>query len=363
MSRHRQHLYRKPVTNPLSADDGTSRFTFNAASGSFTMAAIAGALRSSQFAGRCIRALTTGANAVPYIRSYSSQTKSPTMKNHLLTAIFILCTASIALAGAEKHDLALELYAKSGLEAQMQTIPQTVQESYLAVLEQKKERTDFDKLVGENIAWLVAKAYDTEAITNVLLKDIGEGMTSLEINQVLAWLDSPLGQKCTRLEMLASAPGEIDSLEEFMANTDWPAIPGKRIELLHALDEAAGITGAAVNININTQFAVSYMTISAMAPMSRQESEQLYERINAMRGPLQIALQSSIMNSLLYTYSGLSDEELAGYVDFASSDIGTKYHEVTSGGFQRAISNGSLELGRLIAGLVSRAHGKSFSDV
>lgn len=252
-------------------------------------------------------------------------------------------------AGAMDNRLVEELIVKSGIRQQIEQIPINVREG----LRQEQGRLqDFENKMAKLDA-AIDSSFNPKRMEVQLHDIIGKNLRVEDIREVLKWLDSPLGQKLTRMEEAAAEPAAKQemalALQQLIKD---PGAP-QRLRLLQRVENALQSTDAAVDMVMNIQIAI-LSALSAMAPTQPRPSfEQLAELVYKNRQQVQQVISQQVISGFLYTYRDVSDQDLETYIEFIVSPIGSKYHKVTMQAFSDVMITCSKIFGKAVGELLT----------
>ncbi len=236
-----------------------------------------------------------------------------------------------------------KLMVKSGLSKQLEQIAPMVQTGMAQQNQQSGSLTAAELNDLNNVA---AKAFDAKTLTENVRKHIQANLSEADIQAALTWLNSPLGEKITKLEEDASTPAAYAEMEKMGDKLGGNA---GRIDLVKKLDLAVKGTETGVALALNTQTALVAAMTSGMPQEKRPTMEAIEKELNKSRGQIQSAIEQSTLMSFLYAYRNLSDAEINKYIDFANSASGKKYSAVTSDAITAAVTNAAHVMGSMIA--------------
>jgi hypothetical protein len=81
--------------------------------------------------------------------------------------------------------------------------------------------------------------------------------------------------------------------------------------------------------------------------------------VEGSRGMIESMTREQVLLSLLYTYRDLSEAELRGYIEFATSPAGNTFNRVVSDAMSRTFVEKSGELGEVLGELLREAGERS----
>ncbi|MBL1259923.1 MAG: DUF2059 domain-containing protein [Thiotrichaceae bacterium] len=146
--------------------------------------------------------------------------------------ILALLWLSFSVAGVSaelsKAALVSTLMQQSGMDAQIELIPAQVK---AGIRDSARQGAPMDVVIQDK---LVA-ALDTQSLNQSVQAYMAEEMAADEMQQVLAWLESPLGERVVAMEVNASQPDTmLKMFTVFETERDRPG----RLARIHRIDEA-----------------------------------------------------------------------------------------------------------------------------
>jgi hypothetical protein len=260
----------------------------------------------------------------------------------IICAGLILLSSGLCFAEDGKADrqLVRTLMQKSGLSKQIEQIPATMQ----ADIVRASLESDNPLSQGEidDLSRKTAEAFNASILKDTVETYILGNLSEKDIRMVLAWVDSPLGEKISRLEEEASTPAAYQKIQKMAAQKIKKT---KRSELLSKLDDAIKATDAGVNIAVNMQVAFLLAVTAEMPADQRLSVEDILSEVNKDRTQLRQTIERETMAGFLYAYQSLTDSEIKKYILFAESEPGKKYHAVSAKGLNTALMQAGLALG------------------
>ena len=259
----------------------------------------------------------------------------------ICAGLILLCSGlCFAEDGKADRQLVRTLMQKSGLSKQIEQIPATMQADIVrASLESDNPLSQGDI---DDLSRKTAEAFNARILKETVETYILENLSEKDIQTVLAWVDSPLGEKISRLEEEASTPAAYQKIQKMAAKKIKKT---KRSELLSKLDDAIKATDAGVNIAGNMQVAFLLAVTAEMPADQRLSVEDILSEVNKDRTQLRQTIERETMAGFRYAYQSLTDSEIKKYILFAESEPGKKYHAVSAKGLNTALMQAGLALG------------------
>jgi hypothetical protein len=247
--------------------------------------------------------------------------------------------------GAQTGTTVDTLMQKSGIYEQIGYFPEHVKMGFLQTQQQDDALPDDEALA---IAGMIDQSFDPEALRSEIRQNITKGLTDQEMQQVIDWLDSPLGQKITALEKAAASTESYDRM--LSQQSEIFQQPQERKDLARQLDEAVKMTDLTLSITENTQLAMFAIFMELTPEDQRVPMGQVAAALKQDLLQYRDAAQEKTLGSILFTYADLTDAELGAYVDFARSTIGQTYHATVNDAFTIALAKGSRQLAQALNG-------------
>ena len=261
----------------------------------------------------------------------------------LLSRAALAATAILSVPATAQTplELAERLYERAAIAAQLAPIPA----QFAQGLEPYR-----GKMPDEVIAALVKggeKSFAEEALRGGIVADIARKMKPDDIVKTLDWLDSLVGRRVTLAEAGAAADIGTDAMRAWLGSEQGKARRPERdkalaelIRTTRAVEIGAGFIeavslGIAVGMDA-TQPVEKRIGIAGLRARLRQAMppERLRADVAAMLPPI-----------YAYVYREVSDADLAAYVKFSASPLGSRYSEAVAGALVRALARASVSIG------------------
>ncbi|MFC1821653.1 DUF2059 domain-containing protein [Thermodesulfobacteriota bacterium] len=249
-----------------------------------------------------------------------------------------------------------EIYVKSGLEKQIQQIPSNMQAGFDQEIMHDKNFRSLSRDYLSNIRGLIKKAYSSKDLKKTIVDQIEANITQDDIKEIIKWLDSPLGKKCTKLEEAISTTEALNEIKLFAAKVQESPPSADRIKLIQKLDSSLKYTETNVTISMNMQFALDAAIETSLPIENQKPLSEILERIKKRRPHIEAEMKPRIIVTLIYTYRSLSNFELEEYIKFAGSKLGVKYQRTVIEGIKNGLVSGSFKLGKSIGELMEETN-------
>jgi hypothetical protein len=205
--------------------------------------------------------------------------------------------------------------------------------------------------VYTKIRGLLADAFDPARLDTTVLGRVEVQLSKEETAQIRAWLDSPLGKRCSDLFTAALKPLSSVEEQEFIAAIQKSPVPPARSELIKGLAAATRIKDIKLEIVVNSQLVMTTVISTTFTPAEQWPFSKILDEAEKNRMLFEPRIDQQITALLLYMYSSLSDQELGQYLTFAKSAPGAHYYRALFNGMKLALMEASIRFGAALADL------------
>lgn len=232
-----------------------------------------------------------------------------------------------------------ELMEKSGTNTQVSQIPANV-------LASADQQIGADVPNAGAIRTALIQAFNPGDLRADTRTHLEGALSGDEIAQVLAWLNSDLGQRITALEKTNSAPEAQKAIAE-----QYPQLAENqnRVAMVQALDKAIQGTESTVAIVLTVQRSLMSAIVAGLPEERRMSQEQLDALLAQGRETMESQYRFLVEAAYLHNYQELTDAELQTYIDFANSPVARRYHQALAESLQAALAKASTKAGSAIA--------------
>ena len=194
-------------------------------------------------------------------------------------------------------------------------------------------------LLGMNVAFAADK------LRAVVRAELQKEMSAADEDEVLRWLSSDLGVRITRLEEERDEAESYQKMEAAMPEF-LKKVPKPRLALCERLAESIGSGESSARLMINITVAIAYGIALSMPNGDVNAVKEIRDKLESQRPQMAASMQEHAIGIFAFTYQPLTDAELGRYVAFAESPVGRRYHTATIKAVDKAMLQGSIELGR-----------------
>jgi hypothetical protein len=260
----------------------------------------------------------------------------------LILIVFQLIAFTVCL-NAKQHDkraLTSKVMELSGMNDQIRQIPAFVQ---IGVSSRKGSTPpDLYNILEPEIV----KAFQPEKILKGISREIENKLNLRTLQDVLTWLESPLGQKITAIEVSNSTPEALQGMKEFAALMQKTPPPKKRSDLVKRFNRATKPAEWIVEIQISSILALTTAMNSSLPKEKRANPAEIRKKIEQLRPKAQKEAESNSVMGSLYAYRTLTDEEFQRYVVFAESTSAKRFHHVFLNALKNEMQMVCLKIGK-----------------
>jgi|GEM_PF-3171107 len=242
------------------------------------------------------------------------------------------------------------LIQKSGLSAQLEQLPQILEMGLNQSRQKNKESLAPEEFEMLKNAMIVS--YDPAILQKSVSDYILVKISKEEIDQILSWLDSPIGRKIIKLEEDTATPEGEEKMEnmseELYKDED-------RIALVQELDEAIRGSESNVEMVLSIQYAMAVSMAIAIDPGNQDLLDNVMKRVMAGRRQMTEVVRESTLKNYLYTYHTLQPGEIRQYIEFAKTAYGMKYFQVITESLSKGIIEASRNVGKIFGQSLKKA--------
>lgn len=226
---------------------------------------------------------------------------------------------------------------KCGLSEQIKNVPEkTIEEVRDCFQRNEALLGPMPGHVLDEINQIIRESFNPDTIRSILSEYISTRLSRSDMEAVIAWLDSPLGLKITRIEELASTPEAYREMATVVPSLKLAADYDERLELVHEIDNSVKATELIMDRMLNMQIITLTAMSSAFPTMELPSEKQIRENFEKNKPGIAQAVSREIALSILYTYRDISKDDIRAYIQFMKTDYGRRYHQVVQDGTNKA---------------------------
>ncbi len=261
-----------------------------------------------------------------------------------LTLAAALLTAAVSQTAQALDTQAL--YTRAALEQQVAAIAPQIRSAFEASFALVPQPTEESSALRERIQSTIDSAFSTDAGESAMLVELERQLDDTDQARVMAWLDSPIGERILAAEQ-AAVDSTMVEYEAFLENIDASPPSEHRLKVLSELDDALGSTEAGARLLMQLDLAISVAERGAAneAPLVWQDMTNA--SIPSLSAYAE-AVEEHVFRHHMFAFRDLSTRELKQYIAFATSKSGARFVLAVQRGLERALSNGTWQLAELL---------------
>jgi hypothetical protein len=223
--------------------------------------------------------------------------------------------------------------------------------------EQEDERlTKLSPEARAKFRQVIADAFRSTALYPSAVATVQKWFHEEKLSQVLAWLQSPLGQTITKFEVAPMKPGAID---EFLGHLERQPPELERLMLLQRVNHATGATELSLEATHAVMAGMARgFGLSGEMPLEASRAGATKELDKTLyRAQYRELFEANTIAQFVFLYRELSDRELEQYVEFLESDVGRWFGRLITDAFLEATAVASERMGVQLSQLARELNG------
>ncbi len=231
-----------------------------------------------------------------------------------------------------KAKLAYKIIKESGLAGQNQSFTEISLLMFeLQYKMDESEKTEEDDKRFSKFKEIIRLATNPDRINDYIKKHLASNLTKPQLEQVLKWYTSPLGNKIAGVEYSSYMEklANIKTLRLAFRLTRYQST--SRANLFLRLDEATNSTRAMVELQTNmiVQNQILDLILSDSKKPDQASIDNIIDKFKTDIDPyLDIFAAHYVFAGLVYTYRGISQSELEEYVSFSETTAARLYYAI-----------------------------------
>ncbi len=261
------------------------------------------------------------------------------------TALALLAVQGVA-AAAIGPEAAQDLTRKSGLWVQLESLGVQVQAGMSDSM--AKNPGQLSEAQQSRMLDCARTAYAADGLRSVAVDAVSGVLQPADVAPLTGWYDSALGHRISAMEE-ASAAQAVTPQERLQRGNE---ALSKASESRKASLNAILVETRSVEMMADTLIEMAYAVQQGMASLDPATTPAALSEIKANLAShrpqlLQHYAQISLP-AYAFTYGGLADDDLKQYAEHLSSPSAKAFNDGSSRGVARALSSGSVKLGRCL---------------
>ncbi len=174
------------------------------------------------------------------------------------------------------------------------------------------------------------KSFSAEQLQSHIREALMTGLTDEHVDSILEWRKTTLGHLVSVAENQHNAPDYTQKLRAYSVSEELYSVTDKRRLMVIELYDSMNAINQSVEMIINANYAMALATAIANGDDAPDEKtmREVYDSIAESRDQIAIGVRGRMLVTGLYVYRGISDEELANYMEFNMTEAGEKYNQI-----------------------------------
>ena len=268
------------------------------------------------------------------------------LSHRMWAATLALAAGHGAAQAGVAPEAAQDLARRSGLWTQLDSLGAQVQGGMTAAMARGPGK--LGEAQKARMLACVQTAYAAEPLRAPALDAVAGTLQPSDLAPLLAWFDSPLGRRIATIES-TSAKETPDPQERLQRGTEALASASepRKASLQAIITETRSVDMMADTL-IEMALAVQQGMASADAAASGPSASELRANLGSRRPQLLAHYGQIALPAYAFTYRELSDDDLKQYATYLASPPATAFSDGSMRGVARAMSAGSVKLGRCL---------------
>ena len=259
------------------------------------------------------------------------------IRNAMLSLIFVTLANPVMA-----EDLAYKLYQESGMQSQLQSMSSAFDQGFKHYADAIPEKTLNDMIkMGQ-------ETFHEPTMGKIITAHLREKMSDDQIKKVLDWQSTDIAKKINKLEGAAATEEGQQKLMAYARQLATKQPEKAYVAQIQKLAVASKSIDLAVEIAANMQYSMGAGMAMATANGNAVNLDAIAAEIEKAKPKLQQQLSQYILVSMLYTYQGLSEQELNSYIDFVSSPLGSSFYTAMYSGMDEAFGKVGEKYGKAL---------------
>lgn len=252
------------------------------------------------------------------------------LKTLLISLLYLQSVVAVGnTATAEIH----EYMNLSGIDEMVGAMPGQIN----AMISQRL-LTSENPQVEARVMQVLADAWDTQEISDVIADHIAQNSTEQEIAQLLSWRKSPLVLKMTAVEAEASLPDFQPNLVAYLTQLQTDPPTPETMQAVRRLVVATEMVEMMVDTTMHVVRGMTSAFMDAGSQIPGKAMAEMNAEIDSMQAMLTAQVEQQALLLSYYIYRDVSNSELDEYSSFYESALGKRELKVVSGSLNVGMS-------------------------
>ncbi|QOL26658.1 DUF2059 domain-containing protein [Thalassotalea sp. LPB0316] len=235
-----------------------------------------------------------------------------------LVALSSVVTFTTSAQGVSDSQV-YQLLDKSGSTRAIESIPMQMQ-----AMGQQLSLTAKDQQEHQEFMELLVNSMNTDEMLSQMLASIKKSMTSEDIEDVLAWLNSDIGERVVTAELKSAEPEFQQEFMMYAAQLQSTPPSQARKQVIMDLVEKSQMVDQGMNL-ITGIIKNMFDAVKSKTPEDQELASTLDSQLDMMTRSLRPAIEQQMILTSYYIYQDISNEDIATYTSFFEQPTGKKY--------------------------------------
>jgi hypothetical protein len=261
----------------------------------------------------------------------------------VFSAAVLLLAPRIHAQPEESTATAQRLMVRSGLSVQLRGFTNQI------VADIRQNAGNVDPSTIEPLVESAKQAFRPDLLQQDMAGRVAKKLTVGDMKAALAWLETDAGGRITRAEELASVSFDAKGFGEYAEGLQGRPLAAQRQKLISELMAATGAVRVAAATAETMALGIA-LGMDSLQPKERRVGEarlRAHIRQAMPAEKVQAAFAQQLPLTYAYTYRGISDADLAGYLGFLKGAAGKRYQDGMNAAFMEGLARASVQLGEL----------------
>jgi len=244
----------------------------------------------------------------------------------------------------EALDLANRLFDRAGLAVQLGSLPAQFEEG----LSQSRGKVPDEMIAAAADAG--KKAFALAPLREEIVSTLAAKFPAADMKGVLGWLDGKIGRRMTLAEENAAGNVTQQNMQAYFESEKLKPANPKRAALITDLMEATNAVESGARLFEALTLGVMVGMDSGQPVEKQLGVPNLRARMRAALPPdkLRANMSAAVPAIYSFTYRGVSDGDLAAYVKFSKSALGSRYNQTVMEALTAALARASVRVGEIM---------------
>jgi hypothetical protein len=262
---------------------------------------------------------------------------------HLFSAALLLVAPGLHAQSDESSATAQRLIVRSGLSVQLHGFTDQI------VADIRQNARGMDPSGVEYLVQSARQAFRPEVLQHDMAARVARRLAVGDMTAALAWLETDAGARITRAEELATRSLDAKRLAEYAEGLRSSPLSPQRQQLISELISATGAVYVAATTAETMALGIA-LGMDSLQPQERRIGEAgIRARLRQVlpAEELQALFARQLPLTYAYTYRGISDADMAGYLAFLQGHAGRRYQQGMNAAFMEGLARASMQMGEL----------------